>query len=836
MSGPSPPKPPNPPPIHWDSIPAELRDRAQWVVWVYHQRGDKWTKVPLTPGRSGQAKTDDPSTWRPCDEARAAYDRGGLPGVGYVFSKKRIAKDGGAIEVDDPYTGIDLDKCRNPDTGVIAPEAMAIVRKLDSYTEVSPSGTGLHVIVRGALPGGLGRRIAAKEFDHLEYYDRGRYFTMSGSHLPGTPASVQSRQAELDEVIAEYGGAGAATPGPMPSDESDPACDSQAEPSGGLPERVAALLESNQKFAARWGGSTKGLKDASRSGVAESLVCMMLSARIPRADIDAALRIWGQRTGYDRPADPRWRETTIGNAERFMSDQEAKKRSRRSGAAAGQGEEAGTSRELKPLIPGVNAGQITPTGLIVLTPGDPMQAARALVFTRYRSGDDRVLHHHRDGFHEWNGRCYLEVPDREARAVTWRFLDGAKALDAEGNLVPFTPTKHAVDGVTDALKAEVVVPGTVEPPAWIGTRPEGAAPADQLVACANGLLHPPTKLLVPHSPRFFCPNALPFDFLLDAPPPECWLRFMDDCFPDDSESIGALQEAMGYTIGNDTSQQKGFMFIGPKRSGKGTIAAVWEGLLGKASVATPTLASMAERFGLWPLIGKRLAIFSDARLSGRADQTPIVERILSITGEDSQTIDRKHQTAWIGRLPTVIVLMSNETPKLGDASGAVASRFITWEMGQSFYGREDPGLKHRLLVELPGILVWALQGRARLYKRGRFIQPVSGEGIAADLAELTSPILTFVGETCILGSAFSTPLQDMYDAWCIWCRRQGREHPGTVQSFGRDLRAAESSLRDVRPRAGGCRVRCYEGIRLNPTWSALVRDWSATNRSQEPPI
>lgn len=823
--------PPKPPAVRWDSIPAELQNRPQWVVWAYRERKGKLTKVPFIPGGNGAASTDNPGTWRSCADARIALERGGPAGVGFVFSKARTTAKEKVIEVDDPYTGIDLDKCRNPETAVVAPEAMAIVRKLNSYSEVSPSGTGLHVIVRGVLPGGLGRRVPAEGFDHLEYYDRGRYFTMSGNHLPGTPTSIESRQAELNEVIAEYGGA-EATPGPIPAGGPDASSEEPTGSPGELPERVAALLESNQRFAARWGGSTRDLKDTSRSGIAASLVCMMLRARIPRADIDAALRVWGERIGYDRPSDPGWRATTINAGERFMADEAAKKRSR----GTREADAPASGAQLRPLVPGLNAGLVTPAGQVVLEPTDPLQVVRALVHMRYTASEDRVLHHHREEFRQWNGRCYTELPNGEVRAAVWEFLDEALVQSDEGELGPLTPRKSLVDNVMDALRAGIVVQASLDPPDWLGAPPQGAPPASELVACANGLLHPPTGLLLPHSPKFFSPNALPFDFDPHAPPPQGWLKFMDDCFPDDQESIGSLQEAMGYSIGNDTSLQKSFMFIGPKRSGKGTIGSVWEGLLGAANVAAPSLSSMGERFGLAPLIGKRLTMFSDARLSGRADQAPIVERILSITGEDPQTIDRKHKSAWIGRLRTLIVLMSNETPKLGDASGAVASRFITWELTQSFFGREDHGLKGRLLGELPGILVWALEGRARLYKRGRFIQPVSGESIAADLADLTSPTGTFVLETCMLGHAFTTPLQDLYDAWRIWCGRQGREHPGTIQTFGRDLRAAEPSLTDVRPRAGGCRVRCYEGIRLNPTWSALVRDWSATNRSQEPPI
>ena len=94
----------------------------------------------------------------------------------------------------------------------------------------------------------------------------------------------------------------------------------------------------------------------------------------------------------------------------------------------------------------------------------------------------------------------------------------------------------------------------------------------------------------------------------------------------------------------DTSQQKMLLIVGPKRSGKGTIGRVLQALLGHSNVVGPTLASLQTNFGLAPLIGKPLAIISDARLGGRSDQASIAERLLSISGEDAVTIDRKFGT------------------------------------------------------------------------------------------------------------------------------------------------------------------------------------------------
>jgi len=251
---------------------------------------------------------------------------------------------------------------------------------------------------------------------------------------------------------------------------------------------------------------------------------------------------------------------------------------------------------------------------------------------------------------------------------------------------------------------------------------------------------------------------------------------------------------------------------GPKRSGKGTIARVLAGLLGTGNVAAPTLAALASNFGLAPLIGRRLAIISDARLGSRADQAAIGERLLSSSGEDAITIDRKHKDAWTGRLDARFMVLTNELPKFGDASGALASRFIVLTLQRSFFGREDHALTDRLLVELPGILNWSLLGLARLRDRGHFEQPESSAEAIRDLEDLGSPISAFIRDKCHVEPGAEVECGRLFGLWKDWCADQGRAHPGTAQSFARDLKAAVPGISTGDRRKGGERWRVYVGI------------------------
>ncbi len=452
---------------------------------------------------------------------------------------------------------------------------------------------------------------------------------------------------------------------------------------------------------------------------------------------------------------------------------------------------------------------------LVLSPGAPLDSARELVRRHHMDADHRTLHHLQGTFYRWAKSHYTESAHEIIRAATWEFLDGA-LREENRKLVPFAPTKSKVGNVIEALAAVAQLPDGTHAPAWIVPRPE--LDSTSILSCANGLLHLPTRTLLDHTPSFFALKAVSFPFQPSAPEPEQWLAFLRSIWPDDTASVETLQELFGLLLTADTSQQKSFLLVGPKRSGKGTIARVLTALLGRDNVAGPTLSSLTQNFGLAPLIGKPLAIISDARLGGRADLSVVVERLLAITGEDGITVDRKFRDSWTGRLPTRFLILTNELPRLTDASGALAGRFILLCLATSFYGREDPALTSKLLSELPGILNWSLVGYDRLMKRGHFIQPASGEQALQELEDLASPISAFLRDRCLLGQGHGVETTALFNAWLAWCREQNREHVGTVQAFGRDLRAAVPAVRITQPRASdGSRSRYYEGVTLDPS-------------------
>ena len=172
-------------------IPDRLTECEQWICWQEVERDGKPTKVPIKPyhtSGTSNASATDPATWRDLQSALEFHqsDRVDTDGIGFVFASETS------------IVGVDLDDCRDPATGDLTDWAGDIVDRLDSYTEVSPSGRGVHVLLEGELPPGRNRR------GDVEMYDEARFFTVTTDHVKGTPETIARRQDALLGVHYEY--------------------------------------------------------------------------------------------------------------------------------------------------------------------------------------------------------------------------------------------------------------------------------------------------------------------------------------------------------------------------------------------------------------------------------------------------------------------------------------------------------------------------------------------------------------------------------------------------------------------------------------------------------
>ncbi|MGI5195570.1 DNA primase family protein [Streptomyces sp. CA-288835] len=458
-----------------------------------------------------------------------------------------------------------------------------------------------------------------------------------------------------------------------------------------------------------------------------------------------------------------------------------------------------------------------PTPEELPAPSNPMAVARRLL-PDWQTEDGQLIYRRwRASWMRWNGTCWREIDEAQVRKAMYERLEHAvyraPTKDGQTEERDWAPTKPKISNLLDALGSITLLPTDTDAPAWLDSTAASEPDGGPIVACENGLLRIRDRALLPHTPEFFNLVSVPFPYNPAATAPE-WEHFLSEVWPDDPDAITALQEWFGYILSGRTDLQKILLMVGPSRSGKGTIARVLKALVGKKNLAGPTLAGLGTNFGLSTLVGKSLAIISDARLSG-SDNSQVVERLLTISGDDTIDVDRKYREQWTGKLPSRLMILSNELPHFGDSSGVIANRFILLSMRVSWLGREDPTLTDRLIAEMPGILNWALDGLARLQQTGRITEPASSRDAVTTMRDTASPTSAFVRERCTTGPTCSVPVDTLWTVWREWAEDNG-VRPGTKQVFGRNLLSVIPQLNRTRPRdAYGRQVATYSGIALN---------------------
>lgn len=286
-----------------NTIPEELRALPQWVARG-REPGDK---VPVDPRTGRNASITDPSTWGTYEEATAAVQKHRLQGVGFVFTGN------------DPYVGIDLDKCRDPQTGKVEEWAQEIVQGLNSFTELSPSGTGLHIIVKGAWAPGANRK------GHVEVYSQDRYFTVTGN-VVDLRRTIAERTPELEKLRLKHFGPTVKVRQkiPLPSVTSITA----GMTDDAIIEK-ALTSANNEKFVALWAGVWQGLFPSHSEADLALANMLALHAGNDRERVDHLFRLsglyrpkWDEKRGVqtygetvlDKATAPKPTAVTVGHA------------------------------------------------------------------------------------------------------------------------------------------------------------------------------------------------------------------------------------------------------------------------------------------------------------------------------------------------------------------------------------------------------------------------------------------------------------------------------------------------------------------------------------------
>lgn len=745
-------------PVEFDNIPLDLKMIPRFCLWKYTLVGEegnqKWSKLPVQPNGKA-ASTVNPQTWIDFFTAQKAYETNNFSGIGFVFTD------------DDNLVGIDIDDCRDLETGELSDFAKKIIENVKGYCEVSPSGTGVKIFTRAAN--------FAAHADHdigFEAYAKSRYFTITGQKICGEiPAEEQDLTAHVparamnrtNDDFANY------SP-PLEGWDLKRVNDellSQLDPMCGYSDWLAVGFALHHQF---------------------------------QGDIEAC-ELWD---AWSCDHGKNLKYVTTGDYSCHAKWETFK----------------GSGATLRTLIFKVNQKKLKKAldaGEIVLDVGNPLEHARQFLQSHYAIEGGYKLVHFAQEFFVYTGTHYKFIEEATIRSKVYKFLDCCKKQDKKGNIQPFNANPAVVTAAIDAIKSitHLANDPSTKPPVWLDGYELNNPPASKLISMENGLFQIDQSVLFPHSHGFFTYNSLPFEYDPAATAP-VWEKFLNDVWGNDIESKQLLQEYFGYILSGETRQQKFLNVIGPRRSGKGTINRVLTDLLGQHNVVSPQMAEMCDTFGLQAWIGKPLATFTDARIDNK-NAPGVVSQFLRIVGGDPVTVNRKNKEAWSGYLPTRIVVYSNEMLHLAENSNALTGRMLVLTMENSFYGREDVELGDKLSKELPGIFNWAIEGHKRRKTRTgeRFIQPQSSQATLDMMTELSNPMSAFMDEALVFGIGFEVDKDDIFACYKHWAIKKNL-HPGTEISFKRKFLAAtqELGVKPYRRREGGGTSHTYLGAKL----------------------
>jgi P4 family phage/plasmid primase-like protien len=674
-----------------ENVPPELRDRDQWVIWAEEERDGKPTKVPRQPATPAQS-ADVPNELAHRSDFETALtaveEHDDLAGIGFVF-------DG-----EDLVVGVDLDDCRDPETGELEDWAADVVDRLDSYTEVSPSGTGLHVYALGAKPGDRCRR------GDLEMYDNDRFFTVTGAHLEGTPETVNTRPEAIRRVYEDYLADGDSDDGPdleRPG-EVDLADDELLE--------KAMAAAGGGKFARLWAGDTS-MHDGDHSRADLAMLCKLAfwtggdRARMEQLfnrsglardkwrdrpdyrerSIDAALE---QTTDYYEPAgvnpsDP----DSDGEPNQGVAAEEAT-----GSAGNGENDHDGGSGfawgQVEDLFES-DADGTTTRGYSVAA----SILCRDHDFVTLRQSD-AIYHYQPDlGYYVRKGETFVDelvernIPDH----VNTTRLRNIREKVRNRNFI----------------EIDEFVP------------PEGKVNLQNGVLDLERWAEDPDDALEGHSADYYFTARLDVRFDPDADDGGVWEGALEDATPRPGERK-KIEEFVGYCLEAwTTDQEKAMFFVGWSRSGKSTIQETIENLFGDA----PTVTNLSPhqladtRFDVAALREATLNTANDIN-AGKIEDTGMLKRMIS--GERMK-MENKYEDRHFSAPKAKHLWTANWLPLLVGMDDAVYRRVLIVEFPNQVPEEEQStGYKKRLKREdvRQVLLNRALEARERMRERDGF--------------------------------------------------------------------------------------------------------------------
>lgn len=711
---------------NFNEIPNELKRLAQWIVWKTESRKGKETKVPYQVNGE-EAQSNNRRTWSTFQTAVKAYVDKGYDGIGFVFSNQ------------DTFIGIDIDKCVVD--GIPNQFASEIIDLMDSYTEFSPSGNGVHIIVKGNLPeyvAGTGRKNSKL---NLEVYGHGRYFTFTGDRENDN--DVYERTDEIEELFETYLG-GAPNVNPVGNSEPNEINLSNGE----LWERM---------FRSANGDTIKSYYEGHLLNNDHSATDMALCNH---------LAFWTGKSAHKM--DSMFRETAL------MRDKWDKVH-HSSGETYGERtisiSIAGTSSTI------MDSFDQTDYSITINKSDEDIFETKKRNFMRTELGNaERIVSEYGNviryvddvGWYVWDGKHWKVDRRREIEKITAKVLRKLFEGDEEDRKWAKACEKRAVrmNSIKDMIP---LVPAEREE---FDTH-------KFLFNCSNGVLDLKKGKLYPHDRDYMMTKISNVEFNEKADCPN-WKSFLESIFKDkdgktDYEVIDFMQRSIGYTLTGDISEQVMFFLYGGGRNGKSTFINIVQDLLGNYGSQTNSDTFIKKNND--SSINNDIARLAGSRFVSAVeseDGQKLSESLVKqITGGEKILARFLRQEFFEFEPEFKVFFTTNHKPIIHGIDEGIWRRvklipFTVTIPKESI----DKRLPEKLSLEMPGILNWAIEGCLKWQKDG-LGEPAAIAGATNEYKETMDILEPFLFENCLLNPLAKIEAKELFKEYEKWCFESG---------------------------------------------------------------
>jgi len=737
------------------AVPSDLRERPQWVCWRYVERDGKSTKCPIDPVHGGTASSTDRATWGTFEQAVAALHRcPDLEGIGFVFTDS------------DPFAGVDLDDCVVD--GQCTSEAQSILDSLGSYSEISPSGTGVKIFLRGKKPAHAGCRSDAVEgFDHIEIYDDKRYFTVTGAHVPGTPPTIEERQEEFLELCHRF------WPLPLVKQSLNgtaPRTSSGLQLEMGVREaRCRNYLSKCPEAVSGHGGHNATLRAA----------CECHRFGLDKA---AAWRLM-QNFNEQKTAGERWSDKELQHK---LDSARVK--------VEAAGEMGARLIEIPRDVSAMAPGQI---GALMTDVGNAARLGE-------RFGDRIRFSYGPQQWLLWDGRRWKT--DERGTIVKYCKQTALSILNEAKRVIGETQSRMLAWATTSQRRERLTAMAALAQPE-LGVGPDQLDADPWLLNCLNGTIDLRTAVLRPHDPGDLITKLAPVEFDPNAKCPR-FDQFLTEIFGEDVSMIDFIQRVHGYALTGDVREQYLFIYFGEGNNGKNVLLDTISEAMGDYGCEAPPDLLTVRKYPEHPteiadLLGIRLAIASETEREAELR----LQLIKRLTGNARLKARRMRQDFFEFPRTHKLIMVTNNRPVVREDTEATWRRLRIVPFNFIIPPKDrDPLLSERLRAELPGILAWMVRGCVD-WLRGGLTEPPAVIAATAAYRNEANTFEDFLRECCTLEGGAMVLTGDFHVAYTNWCASR------RCIPLGAKALSTALQKRDCLPGKDRGR-RCWVGLRL----------------------